>query len=188
MSSDSLKDRGKAFEDAFCREHDAQLLEALRKKLVAEDKKALLAEATGVSDDELLDRMEAAGIEVETLAAFSLYPMIAVAWADGVIHTNERGALLSAAEQNGIAPHDPNYEVLKNWLDQKPDEHLHDAWAAYIQAVCAAIEPASAKSLKNEVMGKARHMAESAGGILGIGNKVSKSEEVVLARLERAFD
>jgi len=188
MESDTLKQRGKAFEDAFCRERDAQLLEALRKRLAAEDKKALLSKATGVAADAVLERLEACGIEVETLTAFSLYPMVAVAWADGVIHTNERGALLSAAEQNGLTSDDPNYELLKSWLDEEPDEQLHEAWSGYIKAVCAAIEPASVKSLKAEVMGKARHMAEAAGGILGIGNKVSSSEEVVLAKLERAFN
>ena len=42
-------------------------------------------------------------------------------------------------------------------------------------------------ALKEDLLGRARAVAEAAGGLLGFGNKVSKSEQAVLDDLEEAF-
>ena len=41
--------------------------------------------------------------------------------------------------------------------------------------------------MREKILGRARAVAEAAGGILGFGSKISPEEEVVLAELEKAF-
>ena len=42
--------------------------------------------------------------------------------------------------------------------------------------------------LKSDLLGRARTVAEAAGGILGLGSKVSKSEQAMLEELAHAFE
>jgi hypothetical protein len=57
-----------------------------------------------------------------------------------------------------------------------------------VQQLCAQIPPAEQHALRDELIGRARHVAEAAGGFLGLGNKVSSAEEAVLEKLAGAFD
>ena len=43
-------------------------------------------------------------------------------------------------------------------------------------------------ALKGEVLGRARRVAEVAGGFLGLGNKVSLEEQKILEVLSKAFE
>ena len=42
-------------------------------------------------------------------------------------------------------------------------------------------------ALKRDLLGRARSVAEAAGGFLGFGSKVSQSEQAILDELEQAF-
>ena len=44
------------------------------------------------------------------------------------------------------------------------------------------------KELRDDLLQRAREVAESAGGILGFGGKISKQEQKVLDELAAAFD
>jgi hypothetical protein len=50
------------------------------------------------------------------------------------------------------------------------------------------LDPQARQRLRDEVMGRARAVAEAAGGFLGLGRKVSAAEEAVLRELAQAFD
>ncbi len=77
--------------------------------------------------------------------------------------------------------------MLNCWLKNKPDGKLFAIWKEYAAALSQKIDEATRVTLKEGLLGRARAVAEAAGGILGLGNKVSKSEEKVLAELEEAF-
>ena len=54
-------------------------------------------------------------------------------------------------------------------------------------ALSAHLDQSSRGALKNELLGRARTVAEAAGGFLGLGNKISAEEARVLDELAAAF-
>lgn len=187
MSDDKiLKERGRALEEQFFAKHNQDLLNKLRAEGEAESKRTALAAASGVSNDALLEQLIEAGITAESFAALSLAPLVAVAWADGEIQSKERAAAIKAAQQSGIRPQDPAYALLTSWLDHRPDADFLETWKEYAKAFHSSIEPAMSSILQKEILGRARRIAESAGGFLGIGS-ISAEEKNVLEDLESAF-
>ena len=59
--------------------------------------------------------------------------MVEIAWRDGTVAALERNAVLNAAVSQGVQPDTCAYELLKHWLDERPDSHIIDAWKAYIK-------------------------------------------------------
>jgi hypothetical protein len=187
MKPESFSGRRRELEDKFFAQRDQELLKALREKAALRERKEALAEASGITDEDLLDQLQQLDIGAETLAALSLVPLIAVAWADGSIDLKERRAVLSAAEQKGIGTADPGYQLLERWLQQQPDPALLTAWMEYVSTLSQTLSEAALNALKEDLLGRARAVAEAAGGLLGLGNRVSKSEQAVLGELEQAF-
>ena len=97
------------------------------------------------------------------------------------------GLYENQARENGIAVDTPSYELLQGWLGRRPDGRLLQAWGEYMVALRSKLSPAEVHALRDEVIGRARAVAEAAGGFLGLGNKVSAEEEVVLQQLAKAF-
>ena len=188
MADEFLGDRKKALEESFFAKENAKLVERLRTRKLAEQAEQSLMQASGIRDTEILRKLVELGIEADTWAAISLVPLIEVAWADGNIDPKERRAVLSAAEASGLLPGTPGYELLESWLAHRPDGRLIETWGEYIVALCANLGEAERHALAQEVLGRARSVAESAGGILGMGNKVSPEEEVMLSELKKAFE
>ncbi len=187
MADKILRDREKALEESFFAKQNEKLLEAMRKKEEQARSQDELAKASGIADAEVLGKLVELEIGAETWAAVSLVPLVEVAWADGRIDEKERRAVLAAAEANGIAVDTPSYELLQGWLGRRPDGRLLQAWGEYMVALRSKLSPAEIHALRDEVIGRARAVAEAAGGFLGLGNKVSAEEEVVLQQLAKAF-
>ena len=186
MSGEVLKERGDALENEFFARRNAKAAEALRAKLAAEESRDSLAKAAGIPDESVLDALEAAGITAESLAALALVPLVAVAWADGKLDDGEREAIIRAAEQAQVG--DENRALLDGWLSAAPDAGLLEAWKGYVGSIRGAMEAGAYSALRERIVGGARQVAESAGGFLGLGNKVSASEAAVLEELEASFE
>lgn len=183
---DLLHQRGRALEKAFFAERDQQLLEKLRRRLTSEEAKKLLAAATGVKDEIAIP--ELANLDVpQFLAVLGIFPLVEVAWCDRKIPDREREAILAAAHDIGVCDDTPCYELLGRWLEHPPHEDALKLWTDYVQAVCATLEPETVETLKQGVIDRAKKIAEAAGGIFGMGNKISAAEEACLTRLEDAF-
>lgn len=187
MSDDFLGDRRKALENEFFTKQNQELLEQLQAERKAEERRAALAQASGISDEAVLDEIARLELGPETLAALSLVPLVAVAWADGQCEDRERSAVLQAAEQSGLRSGDPAYRLLESWLDARPGQELLEAWKDYVGALGRNLGDRALDALKSDLLERARHVAEAAGGFLGLGNRVSKDEQVVLDELDRAF-
>jgi len=188
MSKEFLGDRKQALEESFFAKQNAKLLEELRKKESRKATKESLSEISGITSDDVLDKLCELGIEADTWAAVSVAPLVEVAWADGKVEDAEREAVLSAAESNGIASSSPSYLLLENWLAHRPDGRLLEVWGAFIVALCSHMDESGRRELESQVLGRARRVAEAAGGFLGLGHRVSAEEEVVLTELSKAFD
>ena len=186
MSEVSLEERGRALENQFYEKENKEKLASLKEKLDTQGTKEALRKASGMTDDAVLEKLVHLGLRSNTIAALSLVPLLQVAWADGTIQDNERVAILQGAHGKGLEEGTDGYELLQTWLSHRPDDDLFVAWEAYIHALAAQLNSEQRRLLKNQILGFAKMVAASAGGILGFG-KVSASEEKVLARIEASF-
>ncbi len=186
MRDSGLQARGKALEEEFFAKQNKKLLAKLQEKAAAQACRQGIAEATGITNDAVLERLAALGLCSETVVALSLVPSVEVAWADGRIQNQERTAILAAAKESGIAEGSPSHQLLDSWLQQAPGTGLLGAWKQYVAALAESLGGEATSTLKDELLSRARAVAEAAGGILGLGT-ISGPEEAKLAELESAF-
>ena len=184
MSDEILGDRGKALEEMFFARESEKLRKTLQEQEQVRDKKEALSATSGITDDAVLEQLVTLDIRSDTLAALSLVPLVEVAWADGTMDDSERSAILSAADDSGIS--DESAALLDGWLVTQPGSEVLSAWKDYVSALTSAMDTAAKDNLEQELLGRARRVAESAGGFLGIGT-ISPDEEDKLEELARAF-
>ena len=181
-----LDERRHALEAVFYGTQGEPLRQRLQLAQEEEEAKAALAGASGIADPELLQRLAGLGIRAETLAALTLIPLVEVAWADGRMDPRERAAVLRGAESCGIERGTPSYGLLEIWTQDRPAPELMDSWKAFIKALCGELSADQRWHLEEKIIGRARAVAEAAGGFLGLA-KVSREEAEVLEALEEAF-
>lgn len=187
MVDEFLGDRRKALEEAFFAKQDAILRQNLREIDDARLKKAALSAASGITDVASLERLVALHIDSNALAALSLVPLVAIAWADGRIDDQERTVALAKATEIGLNKQDVSYQLFARWLAHRPPPELLAAWKEYITALSATLTPEAVQALKRDLLHRARSVAEASGGFLGIGRGPSASEAAILDELENAF-
>lgn len=181
-----MAERGKALEEAFFARHEKTLLEQSRQAADIQARRAALAAASGIHDDDVLDRLVSLELSPETVAALGLVPLVEVAWADGSLDTKERDAVVEAATEAGVEDGTPAHDLLEEWLDRRPPGELMALWKDTVRVLQDALEPEERTALRDELLGRAQRVAEAAGGILGLG-KVSAEERRMLSELEKAF-
>lgn len=186
MSDDAWSDRRRALEESFFHQRDQELLAKLRAQNSQEAEKQALSAACGITDERVLQELIDADIRGETVAALALVPLVAVAWADGEMDARERKAVLSATESEGIGPASVSYQLLERWLDRPPSPALMAAWKDYVHVLHEKFAPPAFEAFRSDVLGRARNVARSAGGVLGVA-AVSAAEQKVLDELEAAF-
>ena len=185
--SDTVNERGNLMESLFFKRQDQALLQRLRDQRKDQELLEQLASASGLKDAAALEALIKVGVTADSLTALAMIPMVSVAWADREMQANEKAAILTAADSAGVTKDSPASELLSAWLGERPDGELLDAWKGYIAAVKDTAETAAFNQLKSSVLGTAKSVAESAGGILGFGNKTSEAEQKVLEDLASAF-
>ncbi len=183
---DALQKRGQALEERFFAEKNAELLAKMRKREHDQITKEEIAAATGITDDAVLDRLINMQINVETLTALSVVPLVEIAWADGEMNAKERAAICQAARDAGIPKDGPGYQLLEQWLAKKPDRDVLAAWKDYVAALAESLDADEYALVRDNLVARAQGVAESAGGILGMG-KISAIEQKKLDELRAAF-
>ncbi len=163
--------------------------EAARRMEVAEGeaKREALSEALKIDDAKVLDQLMALELCASSVLALSLIPMVTVAWADWEIQDRERKAIMKAAAQYGIVEDSLAGKILEQWLTTRPGQEIFDAWTSYIKSLAENLDEAALAEISAKTIGRARSVAESAGGFLGLGSKISSAEQAVLDDLEKAF-
>lgn len=182
-----LKAKAKALEDSFFAKENERILQELRAASVREEKRKEFREYLNIDNDEIIDALVELEVEPETLIAFSLVPLVEVAWADGEIQSKERDSIIKAAVERGVEEGSPTCDLLRNWLKVKPDPALLEVWKGYIEALKSSLGERSRAHLKSATMGRARAIAEAAGGFLGVAS-ISAAEKKMLEELEWTFD
>ena len=183
----SLRKRGRALEEAFFRNEQERRRELQRLRREEESATRALREASGIDEEPILRKLAGLGVRAETLAALTLIPLVEVAWADDRMESEEREAVLAGAESTGIALGSPSHALLELWLDDRPAPDLRLAWREFIAALCEQLSAPERLRLRDNVLGRARRVAEAAGGLRGLRDPVSKEEKAVLEELAKAF-
>mgnify|MGYP001826625740 CR=1 FL=1 len=181
-----LRQSGKALEDSFFARENARLLEKLKKQEAEAAKRQAFKDAN-IDSEQLIDALMDLDVEPGAMAALSIVPLVAVAWADGEIHNTDRDAIIRAAEEGGIAAGTANHDLLENWLKTKPGPELLATWKEYAHAIEERLDSVVGNELKGRLMTRTTAIAKAAGGFLGLGS-ISKAEQAVLDELEHALE
>jgi tellurite resistance protein len=186
--SDDRSPHHRELEDSFFGSPRAGLRERLREaERTRTEQMATLADVSGIDDVEVLEKLVLLGVRSETLAALSLYPLVAVAWADGTVDRHERDAVLRGATECGLEPGSVSHELLGDWLEERPAAVLFEAWKALVAELSRQVTPEWRLVFARELLGRAHAVAEASGGFLAL-EKTSGSEQRVLDELRAAFE
>jgi hypothetical protein len=186
VSNQFLEERKKGLEEAFFAKHNRNLLEKLRQKTDEATRREQLISISGIQDPGMLDKLVAAGMDAGSLAALGLIPLLQVAWADGKVQPQEREALLEAAKRVELAEGSTGYQLLTGWFDREPQPELFDLWREYVRALRGAMTDETFGEIRRVILERARIVARSAGGVLGVGS-VLGSEHDVIKHIEAAL-
>lgn len=186
MSQQSVETVDRELGDAFYQGDASEFLDVLQGGEYSASWQ--LAEASGLTDIDLVDRLVGLGIRPSTLTALALVPLIEVAWADGQMDGKERDAILAGAEATGLEPESPSYRLLRIWTRERPAPALATAWHEFVRETVRELSSGERERFRARLMGRARDVAAAAGGILGLTSKISRSERRALADLDRAFE
>jgi len=185
-NEDLLQKRGVALENQFFSKVDAKLVEAIRVNLEKTDNVKALAELSGLQDKSALDALFSAGVSPGALPALRLFPLIAVAWADGRLESREKEVILDAASKHGVTRESNSGKVVATWLATNPGEELFVAWEVFASTLVNKLSIADALSVQSTILQEIKSVAQSAGGVLG-WNAISKGESIVMNRIEKAL-
>jgi hypothetical protein len=186
-SGDGTRKPRLSLEDAFFLKKDNKLLEKMRELKRMEETKKAISEASGIHNEDVLHKLLDLNVRPEMVAALSIVPLVEVAWADGDLDEKEIDAVIRGAEAAGIAKGTPSFALLLRWLERKPGPEMLEAWTYYINGVCEKLEAKEREELKRELLGRARTVAEAAGGFLRLTSRISRKEKEMLGKLEDAF-
>jgi hypothetical protein len=185
-NSDSLHERGSALENQFFAELDAKLLAELKVKQDRENMRSEFARITGLNDPQILDAIYKLGVTPQSFAALRVFPLVAVAWADGILQASEVSTLKVLAATHFDLNHSPAGQVLAKWLESAPKPELFTAWETYAKALVSALPAADAESLKSTLIKEIQTIASASGGLLGWA-AISAGEHTALNRIEAAL-
>ena len=186
MSQDIFGKREKYFEEEFFRKKDFELLEKLKavfqKKMDKED----LRKASGVTDEQLLDRMVEIQLKGEMMAAFQLYPLVEIAWADGDLSESEARSVLAAGEEHGIRPGTRAYEMLEQRLHKGPDPEVRKIWFLYAEELRKNLTPRELETFRDDLLARARAVVASTGHLERLLVDVG-GERRIMAAIEKSL-
>ena len=183
-----MEERGNSLEEEFFRKQNAELLEKMRGAQEREAARQLMMEASGIKDDAVIDRLIDEGVTPSSVAALSVAPLVAVAWADRKLEDKERRAIIEGAESAGIAAGTPGHDLLESWLTTQPPASLMETWKGYAQWLTADLADTERRELRETILARAKAVANAAGGgFAGLGSKLSDVERKTLDEIEQAL-
>jgi hypothetical protein len=183
MDKDIFKERERSLEEEYFRKQDAKLLEKLRERGEVEDIAKALAAKLEVDDPELLGRIIALGVTLETGGAFLLAPLVQVAWGEGSVTDRECEAVLRFATDRGIEKGSVAYAQLVEWLRARPGDQFFDTAVEAIKVGLSVLPSAERAERVKRIVDACREVAGASGGLgrlLGLGTGISSDEESIL--------
>lgn len=178
-------DKPSTSENEYFERQEAQRREQLRQKAEAAaqelQRREVTARAAG-TDVGLAERLHVLGFEGENARILDLLPLIAVAWADGSVSQKERTTILKIVEGRGIPAGSEPWTRILAWLEKYPSETLRDEVREVLLQVISR-DPARV----NDVLSLCYAVADAAGGIFGVGSRISESERAMIEAFAAQF-
>ena len=178
-----FEERGRSFEEEYFHKHEGKLIEKLRERARLEEIAEALAVKLQVDNPELLGRVMALVVTLDTAAAFLLAPLVQIAWGGGTVTNHEREVVLHAAAARGVEKGSPAYVQLETWLRQRPGDKVFDAAIEAIKTGLSVLTPAEQAERTKRIVEACRQVAGVSGGlgkVLGLGSGVSGEEGALL--------
>ena len=176
----------RTLEEAFFLAEDQRLIERLRALQAMQESKQALSEVSGITNDQVLEKLVSLGTEPQTVAALAVVPLVEVAWADGEADEQERRAILRALVDSGVAPGGTEHQLVETWLERRPGPKLLAAWQQYVRGLCEKMDDSERAAFRDEVLKSTLSVAEASGGFAGF-RKVSAAEREMIEQLKAAF-
>lgn len=174
----------KILEDRFFFAENEILRERLATLKKKEENMQTLSEVSGIKDHLVLQQLVDLDIRPEILAALCLIPIIEVAWANGSVDKKEMNAILEAAKKNSFSGDE---DILREWLQNKPNPKLMEAWEIYMQGLCGIIDNDAIYSLQHEIISHIQSVAEASGGFFGLTKPISNNEQKMIDKIKGFF-
>ncbi|HEY2774179.1 MAG TPA: hypothetical protein VGK20_09030 [Candidatus Binatia bacterium] len=187
MTKDFLDSRRRSIEETFFKNRDEELVGKLKKVFHQRIDKEEIRTRTGITDEAVLDNLVALDLSGEMIAAFKLFPLVEVAWADGHIREADAFAVRSAAKEHGIEPGSAASELLENALRDGPRRDARKAWYMFAAELCKVLDPAELAEFREDLLASAKKVAATSGGILDMVLNVSANEQKVLHAIARSL-
>jgi hypothetical protein len=181
--SEIVGDRKKAQEEEYFRKKEQELLEKLKARGKQEAERKGLAEATGVSDEQILAAFAEMGFDRETVVLLHLVPLLEVAWSDGAVSPKEKAGILEIARARRIPDGSAAHQKLVGWLDSRPDAVLFERARAVLHHVLAVATEERRQATSRDLVAACEEIAAASGGFLGLGSKASAEERAVIERV-----
>lgn len=185
-NGDSWQERGDALENGFFAKLDAELLAELKAKTAAQNDIAEISRVSGIKDERVLAAMQQLGVSGSTVAAMRLFPLVAVAWADGILEKAEQEKIEEFVAKQSISKDSPAMGLLHSWLANKPQQGALEAWETYAKGLIGQLQDSDAELLRDTLVGEIKEVAQASGGLLGWGS-ISKGEHSIMNRIEAAL-
>jgi hypothetical protein len=186
MAKDIFQKREMYLEQEYFRKKEFELLEKLKKVFQKNVDKESIRKATGVTNERLLDRMVEMQLNGELMAAFQLYPLVEIAWADGDLSEREATSVLAAGEKQGIRPGTRAYEMLDQRLHRGPDPEARKIWFLYAEELKKALSPSELQMFRNDLLDRARAVVAATGHLERLLIDVG-GERKIIAAIEKAL-
>ena len=183
MDPNSAK-RWSNLEEQFFKGVDHQLLGKLREQMEQEQSAEAIMRLTSIGDKALAERIAGLKVAPETLAAFCLVPLVAVAWANDNVDADEKYVIDRAAKSAGLD--DNCLKLLSGWLAARPGSELFDTWCQYAKVLAMSMTETERVAMQKHVVSQATAVAKASGGVLGIG-AISPNEKSVLDKISGAL-
>jgi hypothetical protein len=187
MDKDAFEERRKAFEEEYFKKKDVQLVDRLKAVFHRKLDKESIRKTTGITNERVLDNLVRLSLSGEMMAAFKLYPLIEVAWADNVVDEREIRAVLDAAHDHGIVRGSAAHTLLENALKNRPNEDSRKAWYMYAAELRKTLSAQELATFRQDLLDYARRVAKASGGIFNMVFQVSHNEHQVLKAIEKAL-
>lgn len=183
-TQDAFDERRRGLEEEYFRRKEQELIDKLHAAAAQASQLQGLAEASGIGNEEILSALHDLGYTRETVSLLHLVPLVQVAWASGSVTPRERELVLYLSAAQGVAQDSSAWRQLNHWLDKRPSEQFFLTTLRVIRHILDADETAPEhKPQRSNLISYCRRVAQASRDFLGLGSKISASEQQALDQI-----
>lgn len=177
--------RCQSLENAFFSDLDQKLIAGLQAQVSEEEAIKRLGEESGISDSSALKAMHHMGITPGAMSAVRVFPLIAIAWADGNADSKEAAAVRAIASRYVESGSEAS-KLLEHWLKNRPTSEMLEAWEGCANALFSGVLGSESRKMKEALIAEVQEVANVSGGVLGWFAS-TQSESDTLHRIKHAL-